>query len=188
MRGHIWRRGGPAGRSATSTSLAERVARIEGALTGPWRPTNGSPAVRWRPRAGPPVECPWSASGGIGTNTHGALVAAILWCDGGCCIPRNVRAETAQPSQICFGYPGILHQSSLKPDPEISVAVHRDDHLASLAGQGVVATSDSIYDPSSSFQDSYKFPSRNNLHRATCRISGFSVLSVVRWSAYPASM
>ena len=26
-------------------ALAERVARIEGALTGPWRPTNGSPAV-----------------------------------------------------------------------------------------------------------------------------------------------
>ena len=25
-------------------ALAERVARIEGALTGPWRPTNGSPA------------------------------------------------------------------------------------------------------------------------------------------------
>jgi len=24
-------------------ALAERVARIEGALTGPWRPTNGSP-------------------------------------------------------------------------------------------------------------------------------------------------
>ncbi len=26
-------------------ALAERVARIEGALTGPWRPTNGSPAA-----------------------------------------------------------------------------------------------------------------------------------------------
>ena len=26
-------------------SLAERVARIEGARTGPWRPTNGSPAA-----------------------------------------------------------------------------------------------------------------------------------------------
>ena len=26
-------------------ALAERVARIEGALTGPWRPTNGAPAV-----------------------------------------------------------------------------------------------------------------------------------------------
>ncbi|MDE0228793.1 MAG: hypothetical protein OXJ62_08080 [Spirochaetaceae bacterium] len=25
-------------------SLAERVARIEGALTGPWRPSNGTPA------------------------------------------------------------------------------------------------------------------------------------------------
>ena len=25
-------------------ALAERVARIEGALTGPWRPTNGTPA------------------------------------------------------------------------------------------------------------------------------------------------
>ena len=25
-------------------AIAERVARIEGALTGPWRPTNGSPA------------------------------------------------------------------------------------------------------------------------------------------------
>ena len=25
-------------------ALAERVARIEGALTGPWRPTNGAPA------------------------------------------------------------------------------------------------------------------------------------------------
>ena len=62
--------------------------------------------------------------------------------------------ETAQSSQICFGYPGIFHQSSLKPDPQISVAVHRDDHLASLAGQGVVATSDSIYDPPSRFQDS----------------------------------
>ena len=24
-------------------ALAERVARVEGALTGPWRPTNGSP-------------------------------------------------------------------------------------------------------------------------------------------------
>ena len=24
-------------------ALAERVARIEGALTGPWRPTNGTP-------------------------------------------------------------------------------------------------------------------------------------------------
>ena len=72
----------------------------------------------------------------------------------------------AQLSQVCFGYPGILHQLSLKPDPEISVAVHRDDHLASLTGQGVVATSDSIYDPPSSFQDSYKFPSGNNLHRA----------------------
>ena len=28
----------------TLHALAERVARIEGALTGPWRPTNGSPA------------------------------------------------------------------------------------------------------------------------------------------------
>ena len=26
-------------------AIAERVARIEGALTGPWRPTNGSPAA-----------------------------------------------------------------------------------------------------------------------------------------------
>ena len=26
-------------------ALAERVARIEGALTGPWRPTDGSPAL-----------------------------------------------------------------------------------------------------------------------------------------------
>ena len=26
-------------------ALAERVARIEGALTGPWRPTNGSPTA-----------------------------------------------------------------------------------------------------------------------------------------------
>ena len=26
-------------------ALAERAARIEGALTGPWRPTNGSPAA-----------------------------------------------------------------------------------------------------------------------------------------------
>ena len=26
-------------------ALAERVARIEGVLTGPWRPTNGSPAA-----------------------------------------------------------------------------------------------------------------------------------------------
>ena len=26
-------------------AMAERVARIEGALTGPWRPTNGSPAA-----------------------------------------------------------------------------------------------------------------------------------------------
>ena len=26
-------------------SLAERVARIEGALTGPWRPANGAPAA-----------------------------------------------------------------------------------------------------------------------------------------------
>ena len=26
-------------------ALAERVARIEGALTSPWRPTNGSPAA-----------------------------------------------------------------------------------------------------------------------------------------------
>lgn len=26
-------------------ALAERVARIEGALTGPWRPTDGSPAA-----------------------------------------------------------------------------------------------------------------------------------------------
>lgn len=29
----------------TLHALAERVARIEGALTGPWRPTNGSPAA-----------------------------------------------------------------------------------------------------------------------------------------------
>ena len=32
-------------------SLAERVARMEGALTGPWRPTNGSPAAASK---GPP--------------------------------------------------------------------------------------------------------------------------------------
>ena len=30
----------------------ERVARIEGALTGPWRPTNGSPAAA--PKGSPP--------------------------------------------------------------------------------------------------------------------------------------
>ena len=30
-------------------ALAERVARIEGALTGPWRPTNGSPAAASEP-------------------------------------------------------------------------------------------------------------------------------------------
>ena len=29
----------------TLHALAERVARIEGALTGPWRPTTGSPAA-----------------------------------------------------------------------------------------------------------------------------------------------
>ena len=33
-------------------ALAERVARVEGALTGPWRPTNGSPATA--PKGGPP--------------------------------------------------------------------------------------------------------------------------------------
>ena len=33
-------------------ALAERVARVEGALTGPWRPTNGSPAAA--PKGGPP--------------------------------------------------------------------------------------------------------------------------------------
>ena len=33
-------------------ALAERVVRVEGALTGPWRPTNGSPAAA--PRGGPP--------------------------------------------------------------------------------------------------------------------------------------
>ena len=32
--------------------LAERVARVEGTLTGPWRPTNGSPAAA--PRGGTP--------------------------------------------------------------------------------------------------------------------------------------
>ena len=35
-------------------SLAERVARIEGALTGPWRPTNGSPAAA-APKGSPPA-------------------------------------------------------------------------------------------------------------------------------------
>ncbi|MDE0227645.1 MAG: hypothetical protein OXJ62_02170, partial [Spirochaetaceae bacterium] len=30
--------------TARVDSLAERVARIEGALTGPWRPANGTPA------------------------------------------------------------------------------------------------------------------------------------------------
>ena len=34
-------------------ALAERVARIEGALTGPWRPTNGSPVPVSK---GPPPE------------------------------------------------------------------------------------------------------------------------------------
>ena len=33
-------------------ALAERVARIEGALTGPWRPANGAPA----PAPGTPSE------------------------------------------------------------------------------------------------------------------------------------
>ena len=32
-------------------ALAERVARIEGALTGPWRPSNGTPAPA--PRTAP---------------------------------------------------------------------------------------------------------------------------------------
>ena len=41
----------------------------------------------------------------------------------------------------------------------ISVAVHRDDHLASLAGKGVVAASDSVYDPSSGLQDADKIAS-----------------------------
>ena len=35
-------------------ALAERVARIEGALTGPWRPANGSPA----PATKTPPEAP----------------------------------------------------------------------------------------------------------------------------------
>ena len=30
-------------------ALSDRVARIEGALTGPWRPTNGSPASESKP-------------------------------------------------------------------------------------------------------------------------------------------
>ena len=34
-------------------ALAERVARIESALTGPWRPTNGSPAAA-APKGSPP--------------------------------------------------------------------------------------------------------------------------------------
>ena len=33
----------------TLHALAERVARIEGALTGPWRPTNGWPASKTPP-------------------------------------------------------------------------------------------------------------------------------------------
>ena len=33
-------------------ALAERVARIEGAMTGPWRPANGAPA----PASSPPPE------------------------------------------------------------------------------------------------------------------------------------
>ena len=37
----------------TLHALAERVARIEGALTGPWRPTNGSPAAA-APKGSPP--------------------------------------------------------------------------------------------------------------------------------------
>ena len=32
--------------------LSDRVARIEGTLTGPWRPANGSPAAA--PKGGPP--------------------------------------------------------------------------------------------------------------------------------------
>ena len=41
-------------------ALAERVARIEGALTGPWRPTNGAPAVASKspPRTPTPSEQP----------------------------------------------------------------------------------------------------------------------------------
>ena len=34
-------------------ALAERVARMEGALTGPWRPTNGSPAAASKGPPGP---------------------------------------------------------------------------------------------------------------------------------------
>lgn len=34
-------------------ALAERVARIEGALTGPWRPANGTPAPATPPEAAP---------------------------------------------------------------------------------------------------------------------------------------
>ena len=35
-------------------ALSDRVARIEGALTGPWRPTNGSPAPEASPAAAAP--------------------------------------------------------------------------------------------------------------------------------------
>lgn len=34
--------------------LSDRVARIEGALTGPWRPTNGSPTPEARPAPATP--------------------------------------------------------------------------------------------------------------------------------------
>lgn len=34
-------------------ALGERVARIEGAMTGPWRPANGTPAPSTPPEAAP---------------------------------------------------------------------------------------------------------------------------------------
>ncbi|MDE0025793.1 MAG: hypothetical protein OXP69_15380 [Spirochaetaceae bacterium] len=37
-------------------ALAERVARIEGALTGPWRPANGAPSST--PSTQPPPAAP----------------------------------------------------------------------------------------------------------------------------------
>ena len=48
-------------------ALSDRVARIEGAMTGPWRPANGTPAPATFREPPATEECPCSRHGGCRT-------------------------------------------------------------------------------------------------------------------------
>ena len=95
-------------------ALAERVARIEGALTAPWHPTNGSPATapKGAPRRPPPSDLPrpvrtiraMEAAEGHALWEFGIPATALLLSTPAV-VPSHVLGADAELNRECQRFP-----------------------------------------------------------------------------------